>query len=69
VTNSRPGYACWFDKLPEHIKPEFEEARRRFDRNIHQKSAYARAIIQVAKDRGIEIAGENRVIEWLSRGR
>ena len=67
VANVKTGYASWYDRLPEELKGEFDEARKRFDHNTHQKAAYARALIQVAKERGIDIASENMVIRWLGQ--
>lgn len=65
VRNARQGSRSWFDRLPPDSQSELEAVRQGFDPAIHQKRAYARAVIHAANENGIEIAGEKQVIAWL----
>jgi hypothetical protein len=67
VQNARPGYNSWFHKLPPDAQAEFLEARRRFDRTRHQKTAFAKALIAEAKARGWATAGESVLCVWLGQ--
>ena len=67
VRNKTPGFPCWFDKLPDEYRQQFLDARRQFDPAVHQASAYARAIIAVAKRHGLTPPSEQWVTRWLRR--
>jgi len=65
VRNNRGGPRSWFHRLPPDAQRELEAVRQSFNAGIHQKRAFALAIIQAATERGWEIAKEKQVIEWL----
>ena len=65
AANSKPGFRPWFERLPKDAQDELNEVRQRFDRTRHQYRAYALAIIEAAKERGWQVAGEQQVIAWL----
>jgi hypothetical protein len=67
VTKSIPGFCSWFDRLPPDAQAELEAVRAAFDPAIHQKQAYARAVIESCRKRGIETAGVQGVKAWLSK--
>jgi hypothetical protein len=64
---SKPGFKTWFDRLPDDVQRELEEAKSQFNPAIHQKRAYCKAIMEAARDRGWETAGIQGVIAWLTR--
>ena len=66
---SKPGFACWFERLPADAQAELDAARQAFDPRQHQKKAYALAIIDAATERGWPICGEQGVISWLNARR
>lgn len=63
--NHKPGFATWFQRLPPDAQAELERVRKAFDHSLHQKRAYARAIIDAARERGWQISGLQGVIAWL----
>jgi 2-hydroxychromene-2-carboxylate isomerase len=63
--NHRPGFATWFQKLPPEAQTELDRVRQAFDHAKHQKRAYAKAIIEAARERGWQISGPQGVIAWL----
>lgn len=65
VVNNRPGFRTWFRRLPADAQEELSAAKAAFMPDVHQKAAFARALIAAAKQRGWEIAGEKQVIAWL----
>jgi hypothetical protein len=65
VANNRCGPRSWFNRLPPDAQEELEAVRQSFNPAIHQKRAFALAVIEAAKERGWEIAKEKQVIEWL----
>lgn len=65
VANAKYGPRTWFERLPADAQVELEEVRRGFDPAVHQKRAFALAVIEAARERGWEIAKEKQVIEWL----
>lgn len=67
VRNNRGGPRSWFQRLPSEAREELEAVRQSFNSGLHQKRAFALAIIEAAKERGWEIAKEKQVIEWLER--
>ena len=67
VKESRPGFASWFDRLPDDARAELEAARKAFDPTKHQQTAYAKALIDAAQLRGWEISGIQGVIAWLKK--
>lgn len=69
VTNSTPGFACWFDNLPADAQAELESVRQAYDPARHQKLAYARAVIESCRKRGWKTAGIQGVIAWLKKHR
>lgn len=65
VKNNRTGSRSWFNRLPPDAQAELETVRQGFNPALHQKRAFAVAVIEAAKERGWEIAKEKQVIEWL----
>lgn len=65
VRNSRAGPRSWFNRLPADAQAELEAVRKGFNPALHQKRAFALALIAAAQERGWEIAKEKQVIEWL----
>jgi hypothetical protein len=65
VASNRPGFRTWFERLPPEVQQELEVVRQNFDPSIHQKNAFADAVIAVATERGWEISGKSAVIAWL----
>lgn len=63
---SRPGFKTWFQRLPPQAQAELAAVRASFDPAVHQKRAFARAVIEAARERGWETSGEQGVIRWLS---
>lgn len=62
---SRTGFRSWFERLPADAQAELQEVRDGFNPAVHQKRAFALALIEAAKERGWETAGEQGVIRWL----
>lgn len=61
---------CWVDRLSETQRKEFESIKKKFKSGQYGKTSkrsLARAIVAAAKDRGVQICGENGVREWLAR--
>lgn len=67
LTRLRPGVPTWFDRLPDDAKQELEQVRKSFTPAIHQKRAFAKAIIEVAAERGWPISGVQGVERWLEK--
>lgn len=67
--NSRPGFSSWYDRLPAEARKELDEVRVAFDNTVHQKTAYAQAIIDAATERGWKIGGVQVVVAWLNEKR
>jgi hypothetical protein len=65
VENAKPGHRTWFEMLPTEAQEELDAARNKFDPAIHQKRAFALAVIKAATKRGWKIAAEKQVIAWL----
>lgn len=63
----RPGFKSWFDKLPKDTQAELEAVRESFDPAVHQKKAFAQAIVEAAKERGWATGGVQAVLAWLNR--
>ncbi len=64
--NRSPGFGTWFERLPAEAQAELEAVRASFDHAKHQKSAFARAIIEAARERGWKTSGLQGVIQWLN---
>ena len=69
VANKSPGCLTWFDRLPAEAQAELEAVRETFNPTVHQKRAFARALISAAERRGWKVAKEKQVIAWLSHER
>lgn len=67
VQTTKPGFASWFERLPPDAKSQLEQVRERFNRSIHSKRAFARAIIAVADEHGWPISGIQGVERWLEK--
>lgn len=65
---AKPGFQSWFERLPAEAQAELDVVRHAFNPITHQKKAYARAIIEAAKERGWETAGIQGVVAWLNNG-
>jgi len=63
--NRSPGFKTWFQRLPAEAQAELEAVRASFNHATHQKRAYAKAIIEAARERGWETSGIQGVIQWL----
>lgn len=63
----RPGFSCWFDRLTPEQQADMRAAHAKFNPAEHQKLSYARAIVEVARERGIPTSGIQGVIAWLKR--
>lgn len=69
AANKPPGSLTWFHRLPPEAQIELERVREEFNPHIHQKLAFARAVIAAASKRGWTTAKEKQVIAWLSHDR
>lgn len=67
VKGSKPGFACWFDRLPSDAQSQLQEVREKFNHAVHQKRAFAKAIIEVAHEQGWPIVGVQGVERWLEK--
>lgn len=65
VRNGSGRNPSWFDKLSPEAQAELEIVREQFDPNVHQKTAFARAVIAAAEQRGWKVAKERQVVKWL----
>lgn len=65
VKATKSGYKSWHEKLPAELQEEFAEARRQYKAGDYPQAAFARAIIEVAKDRGITPPSLDQVCRWL----
>ena len=67
AVRSKPGFSCWYDRLPPEARAELDIVRAAFDPKIHQKTTYAEAVMDACKKRGWETSGKQGVIDWLSK--
>jgi hypothetical protein len=67
VANSKPGFLSWFGRLPPDAQAELEAVRAAFNPAVHQKQAYALAVIESCRKRGWETAGVQGVKAWLNK--
>ena len=67
VTNARFGFKSWYTSLPDDARKELDAVKASFDHKRHQKKAYARAIVEAAKDRGWQVGTVGAVVAWLSQ--
>jgi len=67
--NRSPGFETWFARLPADARAELEAVRAKFDNATHQKTAFARAIMEAANERGWKTSGLQGVIQWLNAKR
>lgn len=67
IAQSMPGHLSWFDRLPPDAQAELKVARAAFDPAVHQKQAYARAVMESCRKRGWQTAGVQGVIAWLKQ--
>ena len=67
VKTAKSGYKSWYEKLPEELREEFAEVRRQYKAGDYPQAAFARAIIEVAKERGINPPSFDQVCRWLRR--
>ena len=65
VVNTKPGFRCWWERLPPDVLAELEAVRADFNPAVDQKRAYALAVITSLQERGYQVAGEESVIKWL----
>lgn len=63
----KPGFKSWFERLPPEAQEELLAVRATFDPRVHQKNAYASAIMAACKERGWETSGRQGVIDWLDK--
>jgi hypothetical protein len=64
--NRSPGFGTWFERLPAEAQAELETVRASFDHSKHQKAAFARAIMEAARERGWKTSGLQGIIQWLN---
>jgi hypothetical protein len=64
--NRSPGFGTWFERLPAEAQAELETVRASFDHSRHQKAAFARAIMEAARERGWKTSGLQGIIQWLN---
>lgn len=69
ITNTKPGFKNWFERLPEDARAELDAVRLAFDPKTHQKTAFARAVIAASRERGWKTGGEQAVLAWLNGSR
>ena len=69
VKTKRPGFAPWYERLPDDLRVELDALRQQWHAGhiASQKRALAVAIAEVVADRGNTKPGEQAVIAWLSR--
>ena len=65
--SAKPGFKTWFDRLPEDVRAELAAVKASFNPALHQKKAFATAIMEAAKERGWETGGVQAVIAWLNK--
>jgi hypothetical protein len=65
VKTTKSGYKSWHEKLPAEMQEEFAEARRQYRAGDYTQAAFARAIIEVAADRGVAPPTLDQVCRWL----
>lgn len=63
----RPGFKSWFQRLPDDVQAELKAVRATFNPVLHQKKAFARAIMEAASERGWETGSVTAVLAWLNR--
>lgn len=62
--------STWFDRLDEPARKQLEAIRKKYQSGGYGKAsqcAIARAVIEVAKDRGWAVSGLQGVKTWLTR--
>lgn len=64
---SKPGFKTWYERLPADAQGELDVVKQAFNPAVHQKRAYAQAIIAAATERGWEVCGVQGVIAWLNK--
>lgn len=69
ISNTKPGFKNWFERLSPEARAELESVRMAFDPKVHQKTAFARAVIAAARERGWKTGGEQAVLAWLNGSR
>lgn len=65
--SAKPGFKTWFDRLPDDVRAELAAVRASFNPAVHQKKAFALAIMEAAKERGWETGGVQAVLAWLTK--
>jgi hypothetical protein len=60
------GYRSWADRLPPELHAEFEQARNDWDASKITQAAYARAVLEVARLKGVDpLPTFHTVCRWL----
>ena len=69
VRMRKPGFAPWYERLPEDLRNELETLRRRWHAGelTMQKRSLCVAVAEVVADRGHQEPGIQAVITWLNR--
>ena len=69
VKTKRPGFAPWYERLPDDLRVELDALRQQWHAGQigSQKRSLAVAIAEVVAERGNPKPGEQAVIAWLSR--
>lgn len=70
VAHVRHGLKTWFDCLDESARRELSAVKEKYKKggfSSKPKNAIARAVIEVAKERGWKVSGRQGVISWLDR--
>lgn len=64
---AKPGFKTWFDRLPDDVRAELAAVKASFNPSVHQKKAFARAIMEAAQERGWDTGGVQAVQAWLTK--
>lgn len=70
IVRKRPGFATWFDALPDSARESLGKIKKKFLDGGYKgtaKKSLAKAVIAIANDRGWPVSGEQGVIHWLER--
>jgi hypothetical protein len=69
--NYKHGGGTWFDRLPDDVKEELADVRKAVNEGkvYGPRRVIARAVLQLCKDRGLQVCGLQGVETWLRGGR
>jgi hypothetical protein len=64
---TRHGTRTWIESLSADAQAELEAVKAKFDPALHQKKAFAEAVMAACGDRGWKTCGVQGVIDWLNK--